>query len=118
MLFRIWRVIDFTFINGRQAHVDIITNSLFQKIALQDFDGEVRPAVDIEQFLDQDCVLLLDEDVAVSQTYLSPVDLVDLLLSRMGLSAVVTLESKSVLFTYDSGLFKLIKIPVSFFLCA
>ena len=66
----------------------------------------MRPAVDIEQFLDQDCVLLLDEDVAVSQTYLSPVDLVDLLLGRMGLSPVVALDAKSVLFTYDSGLLK------------
>ncbi len=69
---------------------------------MQDFDGEVRPAVDVEQFLDQDCVLLLDEDVA-AQTYSSPADLVDLLLGRMRLSPTVIEEAKTILFTNDSG---------------
>jgi hypothetical protein len=69
---------------------------------LQDFDDEVRPAVDVEQFLDQDCVLLLDEDVA-AQTYSSPADLVDLLLGRMRLSPTVIEEAKTILFTNDSG---------------
>ena len=80
---------------------------------MQDFDGEVRPAVDVEQFLDQDCVLLLDEDVA-AQTYSSPADLVDLLLGRMGLSATVVEEAKTILFTIDSGVSKLIKYLVSY----
>ena len=80
---------------------------------MQDFDGEVRPAVDVEQFLDQDCVLLLDEDVA-AQTYSSPSDLVDLLLGRMGLSATVVEEAKTILFTIDSGVSKLIKYLVSY----
>jgi hypothetical protein len=62
----------------------------------------VRPAIDVEQFLDQDCVLLLDEDVAVSQS--SPAELVDLLLGRMGLSATVAEEAKTILFTNDSGI--------------
>jgi hypothetical protein len=70
---------------------------------LQDFDDEVRPAVDVEQFLDQDCVLLLDENVA-AQTYSSPSDLVDLLLGRMKLSPTVVEEAKTILFTNDSGL--------------
>ncbi len=62
----------------------------------------MRPAIDVEQFLDQDCVLLLDEDVAVSQS--SPAELVDLLLGRMGLSATVAEEAKTILFTNDSGI--------------
>ena len=73
----------------------------------------MRPAVDVEQFLDQDCVLLLDEDVA-AQTYSSPADLVDLLLGRMGLSATVVEEAKTILFTIDSGVSKLIKYLVSY----
>lgn len=64
----------------------------------------MRPAIDVEQFLDQDCVLLLDEDVAVSQNYSSPAELVDLLLGRMGLSATVAKEAKTILFTNDSGI--------------
>jgi hypothetical protein len=64
----------------------------------------VRPAIDVEQFLDQDCVLLLDEDVAVSQNYSSPAELVDLLLGRMELSAAVAEEAKTILFTNDSGI--------------
>jgi hypothetical protein len=64
----------------------------------------VRPAIDVQQFLDRDCVLLLDEDVAVSQNYSSPADLVDLLLGRMGLSATAVEEAKTILFTNDSGI--------------
>ena len=71
---------------------------------MQDFDGEVRPVIDVEQFLDQDCVLLLDEDVAVSQTSSSSADLVNLLLGRMGLSATVSEEAKTILLTNDSGI--------------
>lgn len=61
----------------------------------------MRPAVDVEQFLNQDCVVLLDED---AETYSSSADLVDLLLGRMGLSPTVVEEAKTILFTNDSGL--------------
>jgi hypothetical protein len=81
---------------------------------LQDFDDEVRPAVDVEQFLDQDCVLLLGEDVP-TQTYSSSADLVDLLLGRMRLSPTVVEEAKTILFTNnDSGVSKLRKYLVSY----
>jgi hypothetical protein len=62
----------------------------------------VRPAVDVEQFLGQDCVLILGEDVA-AQNYSSPVDLVALLLGRMGLTASVAEEAKTILLTNDTG---------------
>ena len=71
----------------------LITCTL-QRLPLKDFGAEVRPAVDITQFLQQS-VLLLDV------TENSPSDLVDLLLSRMVPS--VAEEAKMILFTHDTG---------------
>ncbi|KAK4016982.1 hypothetical protein OUZ56_031940 [Daphnia magna] len=70
----------------------LITCTL-QRLPLKDFGAEVRPAVDITQFLQQS-VLLLDV------TENSPSDLVDLLLSRMVPS--VAEEAKMILFTHDT----------------
>lgn len=70
-----------------------------QRLPLQDFDAEVRPSVDVKQFLEQS-VVVLDEDV--EQT--SPVDLVELLLGKMQLSATVIEEAKGILFTHDTGM--------------
>lgn len=75
----------------------LITCTL-QRLPLKDFGAEVRPAVDITQFLQQS-VLLLDV------TENSPSDLVDLLLSRMVPS--VAEEAKMILFTHDTGRLKL-----------
>lgn len=74
----------------------LITCTL-QRLPLKDFGAEVRPAVDITQFLQQS-VLLLDV------TENSPSDLVDLLLSRMVPS--VAEEAKMILFTHDTGKIK------------
>ena len=71
----------------------LITCTL-QRLPLKDFGAEVRPAVDITQFLQQS-VLLLDV------TENSPSDLVDLLLSKMVPS--VAEEAKMILFTHDTG---------------
>jgi hypothetical protein len=73
--------------------IHLITCTL-QRLPLKDFGAEVRPAVDITQFLQQS-VLLLDV------TENSPSDLVDLLLSRMVPS--VAEEAKMILFTHDTG---------------
>lgn len=73
--------------------LQLITCTL-QRLPLKDFGAEVRPAVDITQFLQQS-VLLLDV------TENSPSDLVDLLLSKMVPS--VAEEAKMILFTHDTG---------------
>lgn len=70
-----------------------------QVLPLQDFDGEVRPTIDVEQFLEQ-CVLLLDDEAAQTST---PVDLVDLLLGKMDLPVAVVEEAKTILVTHDIG---------------
>ncbi|XP_032782535.2 sodium bicarbonate transporter-like protein 11 isoform X2 [Daphnia magna] len=75
-------------------------NLLYSKqevLPLQDFDGEVRPTIDVEQFLEQ-CVLLLDDEAAQTST---PVDLVDLLLGKMDLPVAVVEEAKTILVTHD-----------------
>lgn len=61
----------------------------------------MRPAIDVEQFLEQ-CVLLLDDEAAQTST---PVDLVDVLLSKMDLSTAVIEEAKTILVTHDTGIF-------------
>lgn len=74
----------------------------YEKLPLQDFDVEVRPAVDVEQFFNQGHVFLLDDDVA-EETYPSSVDLVDMLLNKIGLSTTVVEEAKRILFTHDAA---------------
>ena len=74
---------------------ELITCTL-QRLPLKDFGAEVRPAVDIAQFLQQS-VLLLDV------TENSPSDLVDLLLAKMVPSAMAE-EAKMILFTHDTGI--------------
>lgn len=76
---------------------------LWKKLPLQDFDVEVRPAVDVEQFFNQGHVFLLEDDVA-EETYPSSVDLVDMLLNKIGLSTTVVEEAKKILFTHDAGM--------------
>jgi len=75
-------------------HPHLITCTL-QRLPLKDFGAEVRPAVDITQFLLQQSVLLLD----VVEN--SPEDLVEVLLRNMVPN--VASEAKSILFTHDSG---------------
>lgn len=64
---------------------------------LKDFGAEVRPALDVNQFLDQS-ILVLDEDCPSS-----PLDLAVFLLKQMKLSAAVVEEAKLLLFTHDTG---------------
>ena len=75
-------------------HPHLITCTL-QRLPLKDFGAEIRPAVDITQFLLQQSVLLLD----VVEN--SPEDLVQVLLRNMVPN--VASEAKSILFTHDSG---------------
>ncbi|XP_046440639.1 solute carrier family 4 member 11-like isoform X2 [Daphnia pulex] len=82
-----WRLI---FDDGEEA---CLLYAKHERLPLKDFGAEVRPAVDITQFLQQS-VLLLDV------TENSPSDLVDLLLSRMVPS--VAEEAKMILFTHDT----------------
>ena len=77
-----------------EEELNLITCTL-QRLPLKDFGAEVRPAVDITQFLQQS-VLLLDV------TENSPLDLVDLLLTKMVPS--VAEEAKMILFTHDTGM--------------
>ncbi|KAI9563404.1 hypothetical protein GHT06_010867 [Daphnia sinensis] len=74
----------------------------YEKLPLQDFDVEVRPAVDVEQFFNQGHVLLLDDDVA-EETYSSTVDLVDMVLNKIGLSTPGIEEAKTILFTHGAA---------------
>lgn len=77
-----------------EEELELITCTL-QRLPLKDFGAEVRPAVDIAQFLQQS-VLLLDV------TENSPSDLVDLLLAKMVPEAMAE-EAKMILFTHDTG---------------
>lgn len=76
-----------------EDRIHLMTSTL-QRLPLKDFAAEVRPAVDVAQFLQQSVLLL---DVVEN----SPQDLVDLLLNKI-LPAVAE-EAKSILFTHDSG---------------
>lgn len=67
---------------------------------MKDFGAEVRPAIDVNQFLEQSILVLEDENPN------SPFDLVDLLLNRMKLSSTVIEEAKLLLFTHDTGKLK------------
>ncbi|XP_057376747.1 solute carrier family 4 member 11-like [Daphnia carinata] len=73
----------------------------YENLPLQDFDAEVRPSVDVDQFFNQAHVLLLD-DVA-EETYSSSVDLVDMLLNKIGLPMSVVEEAKNILFTHNAA---------------
>lgn len=64
---------------------------------MKDFGFEVRPALDVNKFL-EDSVLVLD-DVDLN----SPFDLVALLLNRMKFSDALMEEAKLLLFTHDTG---------------
>ena len=69
-----------------------------QRIPLKDFGAEVRPTIDVNQFLEQSILALEDENPS------SPFDLVDLLLNRMKLSSAVIEETKLLMFTHDTGI--------------
>lgn len=84
-----------------EEELHLITCTL-QRLPLKDFGAEVRPAVDITQFLQQS-VLLLDV------TENSPLDLVDLLLTKMVPS--VAEEAKMILFTHDTGMIHVFSGP-------
>ena len=74
-------------------HMDLIACT-FQRLPLKDFGDEVRPALDVAQFIEQS-VLLID----VSEN--SPIELADLLLNKM--APQFAEEAKMILFTHDTG---------------
>jgi len=82
-----WRLV---FDDGEEASLIYSDN---ERLPLKDFGDEVRPALDVAQFIEQS-VLLID----VSEN--SPIELADLLLNKM--APQFAEEAKMILFTHDT----------------